>query len=474
MIFRRIAQFRFNNNLYQMFSNKKNKVAFLRIENGLYHYPTIEEFKNLLYYFESDHYDTRAFYKDDRKKKYKFTPFLLNKKDNKIKKVMLTSLLVMSCLSGCGNTNGGSSYYYEYQPLDIEVSDNSDVSNDYSIKEYTNGFYETEDFELLESSKMVTLYNNKYFEELFGCNNVGIDTVIESINSNKTMPDDIAYFITQYVTVMADYYKDLDFRVFNYNIKTVEVEVRPVDDVDFVSEGSVAFYDIDNNKLIISKDIDLANDAKSRLIFRHELGHVFNHLRMNKDGYSIEYGFNDAGRGKYLKEALTVIFTTDPFMYEYEPLAIENPELTTNMGYPITTNIVRVLVECSDYNVEKSITNNVYYFQNHLNEYYQDEIDASVIEELLEIQWMEYSDDLIQVNDEDYEDLYEYVTKVFIKKYINPSMSYNEIKELQADLEVKLLLGVSHDEYVYIDTVEEVFDNYILENNIPKTPTKNL
>ena len=33
-------------------------------------------------------------------------------------------------------------------------------------------FYETEDFELLESSKMVTLYNNKYFDQLFGCENI--------------------------------------------------------------------------------------------------------------------------------------------------------------------------------------------------------------------------------------------------------------------------------------------------------------
>lgn len=239
--------------------------------------------------------------------------------------------------------------------------------------------------------------------------------------------------------------------------------------MDFVSGGALAYYDIQNNKMIISTDLDLRNDPKSRLIFRHELGHLFNHLKITKDGYSIDYTFNDAGRGTYLKEAMNVIFTTDPFMYDYG-----DPKISENMGYPIITNIVRVLTECSGYNICDSISSNVYTFQDQLNGYYSDEIDASIIEELIEIQWIEYSDDLIQVNDSDYEDLYEYVAKVYIKKNVTPSMTYEEIQELEKTLEERLLLGVSHDEYVYIYKVKEVFEEYLTLNNIVKTSVRKM
>lgn len=465
MIFKRIAKFKFNSKTYQMFASPKNKFAFLRIENGLYHYPTIDEFKNIIFFLEKSHY---AKYNDDRKENYRFIPFLSINTGNNIKKVMITSLLVMSCLSGCGQEQNAKSYYYGYEPLDIDVSSDY-YALDATDLQYENGFYETEDFELLESSKMVSLYNNKYFDELFGYENLSANDVVASVESNKKIPDEYIYYIDEFVLTMGSYYQSLDFRVFDHNVKTLEFEVRSPDDVDFLSGGSVAYYDIENNKMIISTDIDLKNNPKSRLIFRHELGHLFNHLRLEKDGYKIDYSFNDAGRGTYLKEALNVIFTTDPFMYDYN-----DPEITDNMGYPIITNIVRVLVECSSYDIQESVSSNVYNFQNHLNSYYSDGLDASIIEELIEIQWIEYSDDLIQVDDADYEDLYEYVTKIYMQKNVNPTMSYGEIKEAEATLEEKLLLGVSHDEYVYTSVVERVFNNYLKEHNITKSSNRTM
>lgn len=466
MIFKRVATFNFDNKTYQMFSTSRKKLAFLRIENNLYHYPTIEEFKKLINVLETEYKDSYAYYNDKRKKNYRFKPFLINVAGNKIKKVMITSLLVFSCLTGCGSTQGYQSYYYE--PLDIDYSEDAEEYETQNTT-YSNGFYETEDFEMLESSKIVSLYNNKYFDDLFGYTNVGINEVMESLESNKNIPDEYNYYINEFITVMNSYYTSLEFRVFDYNLKTLDFEIRKPDDVDFVSGGALAYYDIQNNKMIISTDLDLRNDPKSRLIFRHELGHLFNHLKITKDGYSIDYAFNDAGRGTYLKEAMNVIFTTDPFMYDYD-----DPKISENMGYPIITNIVRVLTECSGYNICDSISSNVYTFQDQLNEYYSDEIDASIIEELIEIQWIEYSDDLIQVNDSDYEDLYEYVTKVYIKKNVNPSMTYEEIQELEKTLEERLLLGVSHDEYVYIYKVKEVFKEYLTLNNIIKTSVRKM
>lgn len=468
MVFTRLATFKFKNNYYEMFITGKNKRAFLRVENGKYHYPSIEEFTNIVGLFEFAKSNTIAFYQDSRHKKYNFTPYVIENVKGKTKKIMLTSLVVFTLLTGCGIDSDSYTYSNEYLPIDTGSSYDSNDAVDYEYTSTESAFYETEDFELLESAKSIDLYNNKYFDQLFECKNIEIEKVIATKNSNTKMPAEFNSFIDEFIYTMESYYGSLDWRVFNYNIETLEFERTSSDNVDFVMGGSVALYDFKNNKMLISEDLDL-NDPKSRLIFRHELGHLFNHLRMQKDGYDIKYGFDNANRGTYLKEALTVIFTTDPFMYDYE-----SKEITDNMGYPIITNIVRVLVECSGYDIRSSITDNVYYFQNLLDKEFSSSLDASLIEELIEIQWIEYSTDLIQVDDEDYKDLYRYVANAYISKKLNSSMSYEEILEMQNNLKERLLLGVKEEKYVYTDIIDEEFSNYIELNNISIQSTRKM
>ncbi len=482
--FTRIAKFKFNNEYYQMFKARRNKIAFLKInEKGQYEFPTVREFSSLVRFFMEDSFDTLAFFDDSKHRKYKFMPYIKEKINGATRTVMITSMLVLATLTGCNYNDTPVAYAYDeyyhnssYQITSEKNIEAKDISNGNKETESNNkianstdseyhdpyGFYETDDFELLESSKMITLYNNKYFKDIFKVDNYTVDDVKEVTNNNKNIPKEYLDFINEFTETMNNYYPNLDNRLYYHNISTLKFDIKVQDNVDFIMSGSVAFYDITNNTMVLANNIDL-NDPKSRLIFRHELGHLFNHLRINYDGYDIKYYFNDAGRGKYLKEALDVIFTTAPYNDDYPD------DLKENMGYPITTNIVRILVECMDYNLEDSVSHNVYEFERQLNEINPNGIEASVIEEIIEFQWKEYNRIDFEVDREEYKDLYEYVTKLYIDKYITPDMSYSEINDNLQGLEERLVVGVKDSSYVLLDVVSETFEDYIIKNNINKS-----
>ena len=104
-----------------------------------------------------------------------------------------------------------------------------------------------------------------------------------------------------------------------------------------------------------------------------------------------------------------------------------------------------------------------------MDKFMSDELNASRIIELLDLQWIEYSSGEIEVDSSDYDDLYEYLSKMYIKAHVTQDMAYDDIILEKEKLEYMLTLDVIDDEYVNIDKVEEVFENYMLANNKVKT-----
>lgn len=462
MIFTRIAKFRFNGKEYQMYKSKKGKMAFLEItSDGKYHYPQYEDFCNLVAFFLNDRYDSISYFDTSNHKNYRFMPKLRTKASI----IMITSAILLAGLTGCSNVN--ADYYEQYIPSnngfdlygDMSYADETTINTSDSENSELD-FYSTEDFEVIKSANYVQLYNNKYFDDLFDIENFTLEEVYDVIENNDNIPNDLKPFICDFVKKMDDYYENLDLRIFYDNIKTMTIKTQNQEDISIMSDG-LAFYDHEQNLLVISGEADFYNDDRAQIILRHELAHAFNNAKLEVDGYEIKYTFNDGNRGKYVKEGLDVLFSSYPFLDEY------GEDVLVNLGYPITTNIVKTMIESlPNYKIEDSVNHNVYYLQDKINEYMSEDIEASVIIELLELQWLEYASDEIQVDEEEYIDLYGYITRLYIKSHVNENMTYEEIMNLEQQLEEQLVMGVKDETLVYTQVVENEFIKYLEENNI--------
>ena len=157
---------------------------------------------------------------------------------------------------------------------------------------------------------------------------------------------------------------------------------------------------------------------------------------------------------------MNVIFTTMPYMDYYESVNQDN------LGYPLISNELRIILECIDYKPEMAISNNIYLLEDRMNDVMGDEVDSHVIMSLIDLQQVENENQVITTDRKDYADLYSYITKMYIKTHLSNDMSYDEINEAKETLKASLLKGVVNPEFVYVDTIEDEFSNYCLENNI--------
>lgn len=465
-IFKKVARFKFLNKKYQMFETSNGKMAFLEVyENNRYRYPEYNDYVRLIILFSSN-LEHRAFYNNDNQKKYSFIPKFVKDK----KTFLLTSLIISSLLTGCSINDKEYVKQYSFD-LGVEESYISDNSVTDEIK-YTNAnedeietedVYTTEDYFIMKSAQYISLYNNRYYSEIFEEEEVSIDDLYKIVDSSRKIPKHLKDFVKDFIGRMSEYYPDLDFRVFKHNLKKLTIQEKSQDEIEMSSLG-LAYYDHEENLLVISETADVYNNPRAKIIFAHELGHLFNNAELEKDGFHIKIQFNDAGKGKYIKEAIDVIFTSNPYLNDQGVAELES------LGYSIITNNIRVILDSlPDYNLSDSVSNNIYYLENKMDKFMSDELNASRIIELLDLQWIEYSSGEIEVDSSDYDDLYEYLSKMYIKAHVTQDMAYDDIILEKEKLEYMLTLDVIDDEYVNIDKVEEVFENYMLANNKVKT-----
>lgn len=468
MKFKYIAKFKFNGKTFCMFKNQQRKIAFLELRQDKYYYPTLEDYISLVKMYTSN--DEDKFFINFGDKKYRFVP----KIKHKAGLLLLTSSLISTILTGCGNPTstldyGKSFAYSEYyteveSEIEVESETEAEIDNESDNPYINQDCYETEDYDVTISSKYVKFYNNKYFDEVFGTENVPLNDVIDNINSNKKISDFYQKFLITTCTDFNNFYDDLDLRVFNYNVIDLKFEFRPADAIKMTT-NSVAYYDKETNTIVLSEDIDF-NNIRDVITLRHEIGHIFNVLNTTKKEWTIKYNFNDAGYGRYSMESMNVIFTTLPYMDEYEG--------EDNLGYPITANEISIIINSlPDYNVIDSINNNVYHFEESLNEY-MPEYDAERIISLMDLQWKDYCSDELEVSEEDYQYLFSFIAKIYMKSNLNSEMTYTEIMEQQDSLKEQLLKGIPEERqrYIYEDVITEEFANYLNLNNIESSTLK--
>lgn len=509
--FYKILSFKFNNKWYQLFKTKHRKVAILRInDDGKYSYPSIEEFISIINIFETNN-KSNAYnisFGDEKNKVYKFTPKVTVKHNGKLKQVMLTSSIVLSIIAaGIGGYQIYDSftydnpYVYDYRDYSTDIStltnNVADIVDEdgYTVESEENrvisdeerfpnseglfeehvgeGFIDTRDYSLINSgkSKYLQLFNNKYFSNFFGVDNYSLDEVINAMESNKNISSKFKEYMKNYITIMYNYYPNLDWRVFTTNIKTLKIELLPSNSYDLTSINSEAFYDYQQNLMSLQENFDF-KDESGRLVINHELGHLFNTLYLKTKKYEIHYYFKDNGEGVYVLEALDVIFTTAPFENTYSDKRKEN------LGYPLITNEMRVIIdslnqiEGAEYSIEKFVSGNVYDLEDSLKAAMPNDIHPQIILSTIDYQWYDYSYDSIQIGDKDYSDLFKYITRLYIKANLTNESNYSEIEEHKEKLIERLKVGIKDNRYVFENDIEEEFNNFINLNKIEPISNK--
>lgn len=255
--------------------------------------------------------------------------------------------------------------------------------------------------------KRINLYNDKYFDVLFGASEYTPNDLFELIQSKKDIDKEYLDFIVDYMDhIYKAYGYDIDTRLFCLNLK--RLVIKNVSKEDFENNNTIASFDAEDSSISFGKLLDL-NYWIDEHTFRHELGHMFTDYSVKIDGYTISYSFKDGFQGHYLVEGINNYFMLQPFMDEY-------PENINGSGYPAITRFADMLIVCMDYTFSDFITDNIYKFENRLSDSF-DFVNVPYFEDLLELQYLQSMKRLENPLDRFYYDeMYYDLAKMYIIK----------------------------------------------------------
>lgn len=479
-IYRESIKFKLNNKDFIMYNKDDGTKAFLKNVNNKFYYPSFEELVEIVSIFNN--HKSFLFYEDDSNiykshknnngsvktsRKRRFSPKVIIKIKGIAIAFGITAGLsaAIASAANCSNSN-----YLSTTTDSKRFNFDDDLSAEYSnlsdIKVENDAYFDDEDISILYDAKYVALYSNKYIDKYLEIHELSSEEVISIINSNENFDDDFKRFVIDFYTKMKNYYGDgFDDRIFAKNIQNLRVEYQH-GDIDLGS-NALAIYNYEENTITLLDSFDY-NDEVSKLIARHELCHATNMYlcKKNSEGFKVKSVYCPQGSGTYAAEAMNVIFSTNPFLDEY------SDELKANMGYGITTNALRVVVDSVDYDVSESTRHNISSLKEVTESVLPEGVDGEMFYDLMDAQTIEYLYPSIEMEDTDRVTYYTILTNMYINKNISSNMTYDEIMSLKQEFINSLVLGLASPEIIDEDTINTTFNYYLNENNITIGKTK--
>ena len=466
--FRKIVKFQYKDTKYQLFMDRKNHIAFLELDDkGRYHYPKLEELLELVNIFATSQNVLNI--RSDKIQKYKFTPKVLHKG--------LPLLLTLSLLSGCAPATPSNQNSLRNIMNNVR-STYSQTTNEQSTSEKTTSEKTTENFESIveedetasyidlteeeelinqdeidakylallaladdeydymyasdykrtDMLKFIYIRDSKAYQEVFGYSNISVKQIEEALNDNNNIPKKYKDFILQYVKDWNTLFPGSDFSILYTNIKN-GMAVKELTKEDMLwatlATDALACWKTEDNTIYVLEGIDLDKSGDGYIIFSHELTHGAKRTKFeDKNGYVIRSSFyEDIQMGYYSEEALITCFA-----YMLQGLG------NKSYFYTLQSSYYRIILDAIDYDGADFLNHSVNYLIDKMDEYMEDDQYAYHIISLIDAEASLRYTDYIKVDFHEFGELYSYITRMYMKKYLTTEMTYEEAEEVYQNL----------------------------------------
>ena len=278
---------------------------------------------------------------------------------------------------------------------------------------------------------------------------VTYDDIRQAIN-NLDIPDKYKKIYLDLANNLEEQYPNLDLRIWNENLKTLKIE--ELSDSGLKALGvEYGAYSKKANTIYVQDDYEFVPGTDEYQIIVHEMTHPIRLAKIKIDDVIYICGFN-AGYDNYtiVDEMMTSILSLRSYDKE-----------ESRIGYGLQTHMLEIILECMDnYTMEDYVNEDIVYFIEKLNETNGDE-EAIRMLNLLQLNRDDHDNDEIYFSQEQYYPLYDYVARMYYRKYINSNMTSEEIKAVKDGLVARMIADVPEKALNEFDAAH--FDDYLVE-----------
>lgn len=452
--YRKVVEFEFKNNKYNLYLDNYNKKFFLRIdERGNLSYITIDELFDLIKHFMTVP-NVMNISKGAVKQKIKFIPKVIIGGIT----VTLTLSMLTTGLSIYNSNQRVSEYEQKYlnsqtlNEADVEdyvsiTTENQNVDDelnyDETLSEVANGELIVDTYLESDWLNYIYIYDMNYIDHIFEHENITLEMLYETIKNNLSIPENFKNLLYQYCESVVRNYPDIELRVFYENLKTLEVvECNQYElSQKTLNIDASGCYMKDENRIYVLENQNYEKGTWDYQVIFHELSHCLRNGLYNIDGKQVKIQAEGQNFSNIITaEALNSLFAVSLFDYEENDIA-----------YQLQSNYHKVMIDCIDnYTLSDYVNHSLSYYANQLDKYNGDENYATVILELIQMQYDDFHSESINVEQKEYYPIYDYISNMYFNKYITSYMSYDEA-QVVADRLVNIITFDVPEEY-NIDT----------------------
>ena len=410
-----ISEFTYKDKKYLYLLDNEHKYFFVRKnDNNKLEYITLQELVELTNVFVPKDY-VLLIEEEKNKKKLKLIPMIF----------IGTTLFVMT--TGCGRMldNEYNNRISQNEPVQtpytnsvstteekVEEKAKEDVVD--KILEEANKKKENFEVEgLIEGFHMKIVLDSNRLDEVLGYpkEDITYEKIKETINSNSSIPKKFKTMYIDLANNLQREYPNMDLRVWYENLKTMKVlEVEEMEmKVKAVSATAYACYRKDENTIYTVKDYKYEPGTWEYQVIMHEMAHPIRSGFIKKNGEEIRIQFTDkSGDGVIIEEALNSL------------LALRSYDKSErDIAYQLQSNMVEMMVESLDnYTYQDFVEHNITYFENELNKQNGDDKAIEMLA-LINLQYKDYHDKNMEVEQKNFYPLYDYIAKMYYRKKIN-------------------------------------------------------
>ncbi len=435
--YRELLKFKYNSKKYVMLIDKCNKYFFLHInDSNQYEYIPLETFKEICSIFCNTPHILRIQKDEKKQKKLKLAPKILI--GTIAVPLSLVSLLfakatiqeVANQLNNADNSKPQYAYSEEYEKPERDIINHISFDVVDSQEELVVDTMLTSDY-----ANYTYVYDNEYLGEILDYDTVTADEMHKVVNNNTNITPKYKNLINEFIDNLYEKQPDAEKRILYENLKTLEVVECTKNELmlESLSADSYGCYIRTKNKIYVLKDNDYKKGTWEYQVIYHELCHAARTGFWDNDEKQLRAQCE--GLNFYTttcSEALNSIFAVSLFDYDEKDIA-----------YQLQSNYFTVILECMDnYKISDYMNHSLSYFAKKLDEQNGNNNYAVSILQLMEAQFNDYHSDRIEIEQQEYYPIYDYITNMYFKKYITPNMSYDECLELTNNLVERIMFDV--------------------------------
>ena len=290
------------------------------------------------------------------------------------------------------------------------------------------------------------------YGSLFGSTKPTYDDLMYALDQNNSISETYKNVIRDYIGNWLYLYPDTDFSNLChnlYNLKVVEMSSEGIRNLEG-SQYALACYVIDTNTICVRHGINPSNkNSDDYLTFCHELTHAarVGEYSINGQNVFISFNYNDEF-GMYADESLVSNYAC----------AVQGNGRRSDT-YTLSSSYYRIIQDCLDSSFSGSdyMNHSINYLAQQMDNYMGDDGYGIHIISLIETQMAIQYNEHIRIGNDNFYELYDYITRMYMKKYLYEGMSYEEAEQVYYNLMNEINYNNEGKTKPFSDINEEIF-----------------